>query len=87
MIHHPESLGAFRWATVRLYCPDCHRFAQFSKAGLIMRFGAEIHGHTLLNRLLPCDRRTGGVGAVALMRSPVSFPIVLVAVLLTVTSI
>jgi hypothetical protein len=64
MIHHPESLGAFRWATVRLYCPDCHRFAQFSKAGLIMRFGAEIHGHTLLNRLLPCDRRTDGVGAV-----------------------
>jgi hypothetical protein len=26
---------------VRLYCPDCHRFAQFRRAGLIECFGAD----------------------------------------------
>lgn len=64
MSYRPESLGAFPWGMVRAYCPDCHRFAQFSKRGLMARFGGEIHGHTLLNRLMPCDRRTTGVGAV-----------------------
>jgi hypothetical protein len=64
MTHHPESLGAFRWTTVRLYCPDRHQFAQFSKQKLIERFGGEIHGHTLLIKVKPCARRTEGVGAV-----------------------
>jgi hypothetical protein len=64
MSFHPEQLGAFPWATVRLYCKDCHRFAQFQRARLIERFGGEIHGHTLLNRLAPCDRvgKAGSVG-------------------------
>ena len=63
MTHLPESLGAFEWAMVRLYCPDCHRFAQYRKDRMIKRFGGEIHGHTLLVKLKPCDRRTEGVGA------------------------
>jgi hypothetical protein len=64
MSDNPESLGAFRWRMVRLYCPDCHRFAQYRKTTLMERFGGEIHGHTLLVKLKPCDRRTEGVGAV-----------------------
>jgi hypothetical protein len=31
-------------------------------ATLIKRFGGEIHGHTLLIKLKPYDRRTEGVG-------------------------
>jgi hypothetical protein len=64
MAYNPEQLGAFRWTTVRLYCPDCHQFAQFNKKGLVERFGGEIHGHTPLIKLKPCARRTEGVGAV-----------------------
>jgi hypothetical protein len=26
---------------IRLYCPDCHRGAQFGVAGLLKRFGTE----------------------------------------------
>ena len=46
---------------MRLYCLDCHRFAQYRKTTLMERFGGEIHGHTLLVTLKPCDRRTEGV--------------------------
>jgi hypothetical protein len=64
MTYNPEQLGAFNGRMVRLYCPDCHRFAQYGKTTLIERFGGEIHGHTLLIKLKPCERRTEGVGAV-----------------------
>jgi hypothetical protein len=43
---------------VRLYCPECHRFAQFGRAGLLARFGAEIAMPDLLGRLRPCGRRS-----------------------------
>lgn len=64
MSYNPEQLGAFPWGVVRIYCPDCHRFAQYKRAALMERFGGDIHGHTLLIKLKPCDRRTTGVGAV-----------------------
>lgn len=35
---------------------------QYRKTTLMERFGGEIHGHTLLVTLKPCDRRTEGVG-------------------------
>jgi hypothetical protein len=41
---------------VRMYCPDCHRFAQFRTAGLVERFGAEHDMPSLLAKLRPCDR-------------------------------
>ncbi len=40
---------------VRMYCPDCHRFAQFRRDGLIERFGPEMPMPTLLRQLKPCD--------------------------------
>jgi hypothetical protein len=33
-----------RLCMVRLCCPDRHWFAQFTKKGLMERFGADIHG-------------------------------------------
>jgi hypothetical protein len=40
---------------VRMYCPDCHRFAQFGRAGLIERFGANQAMPSLLRILKPCS--------------------------------
>jgi hypothetical protein len=39
---------------VRMYCGDCHRFAQFGRAGLIKRFGPQHPMPTLLRLLKPC---------------------------------
>jgi len=50
------TLSDEREPMVRLYCPDCHRFAQFGRAGLIERFGAEHDMPSLLSKLRPCDR-------------------------------
>lgn len=41
---------------IRLYCPDCHRGAQFRVAGLLKRFGTEQDMPGLLTRLKPCGR-------------------------------
>jgi hypothetical protein len=43
---------------IRLYCPDCHRGAQFRVAGLLKRFGTEQDMPGLLARLRPCDRNS-----------------------------
>jgi hypothetical protein len=40
---------------VRMYCPDCHRFAQFRRAGLLERFGADQPMPSLLRILKPCS--------------------------------
>jgi hypothetical protein len=40
---------------VRVYCPECHRFAQFGRAGLIERFGADQPMPSLLRILKPCS--------------------------------
>jgi hypothetical protein len=29
------------WPVVRLYCPQCHRFAQFKRTTLLARFGPD----------------------------------------------
>jgi hypothetical protein len=50
------TLADEREPMVRLYCPDCHRCAQFRRAGLIERFGAEHDMPSLLAKLQPCDR-------------------------------
>jgi hypothetical protein len=39
---------------VRIYCPDCHRFAQFRRSGLIERFGPDQAMPSLLRILKPC---------------------------------
>jgi hypothetical protein len=43
---------------IRLYCPECHRGAQFRVAGLLKRFGTEQDMPGLLARLRPCDRNS-----------------------------
>jgi hypothetical protein len=45
-----------------MYCPDCHRFAQFRRAGLVERFGAEQPMPTLLRILKPCSIGGGRSG-------------------------
>ena len=44
------------WPVVRLYCPDCGRFAQFRRATLIERFGPDQNMPDMLRLLQPCDR-------------------------------
>lgn len=41
---------------IRLYCRDCHRWAQFQRDGLIERFGADQALPDLLRKVQPCDR-------------------------------
>ena len=36
---------------IRVYCPECHRFAQFGRAGLVERFGPDQPMPTLLRIL------------------------------------
>jgi hypothetical protein len=33
------TLSDIDWPVVRLYCPACHRFAQFKRSTLLKRFG------------------------------------------------
>jgi hypothetical protein len=40
-------------AAIRLYCPDCHRFAQFNTARLLERFGPDQGMPGLLGKLNP----------------------------------
>jgi hypothetical protein len=42
-----------------MYCPDCHRFAQFRRDRLIDRFGAEQPMPSLLRVLKPCSIDAG----------------------------
>lgn len=47
-------LGEVTAAMIRLYCPDCHRFAQFKRVALLERFGADKPMPTMLRDLKPC---------------------------------
>jgi hypothetical protein len=49
------SLSDVNWPMVRLYCPQCHRFAQFKRARLLVRFGPDKPMPTMLRDLKPCD--------------------------------
>src|SRR5262245_58605745 len=61
MARGSTDLKAFSGAMVRLYCPDCRRFAQFRRQTLIDRFG-DVTMPDLLKHLKPCER-TDGIGS------------------------
>jgi hypothetical protein len=44
---------------IRLYCPQCHRFAQFKPARLLERFGPDKPMPTMLQDLKPCNMGAG----------------------------
>jgi hypothetical protein len=48
-------LGEMTAVMIRLYCPDCHRFAQFKRAKLLEQFGPDKPMPTMLRDLEPCD--------------------------------
>jgi hypothetical protein len=48
-------LGEMTTAMIRLYCPECHRFAQFRRAKLLDRFGSDKPMPTMLRDLKPCN--------------------------------
>jgi hypothetical protein len=61
--------AASRWVgeeikdpVVRVYCPECHRFAQFGRAGLVERFGADEPMPSLLRILKSCTVGDGMSG-------------------------
>jgi hypothetical protein len=41
MIKGAYTLSDIDWPVVRLYCPQCHRFAQFKRSALLQRFGPD----------------------------------------------
>jgi hypothetical protein len=49
------SLNDIDWPVVRLYCPECHCFAQFKRSKLLERFGPDKPMPTMLRDLKPCD--------------------------------
>jgi hypothetical protein len=49
------TLSAIDWPVVRLYCPQCHHFAQFRRAALLQRFGFYKVMPSMLGDLKPCD--------------------------------
>jgi hypothetical protein len=55
-------LGEMTAAMIRLYCAECHRFAQFKRASLLKRFGPDKPMPTMLRDLKPCNvgGRTSG---------------------------
>jgi hypothetical protein len=48
-------LGEMSAAMIRLYCSQCHRFAQFKRAALLKRFGPDKVMPSMLRDLKPCD--------------------------------
>jgi hypothetical protein len=51
-------LSDIDWPVVRLYCPQCHRHAQFKRSTLLDRFGPDKVMPSMLADLKPC--RIGG---------------------------
>jgi hypothetical protein len=51
------TLRDISWPVVRIYCPTCHRFAQYSRAGLVERFH-NMPG--ILSKLRPCHGKGSG---------------------------
>jgi hypothetical protein len=56
MAHGARELGDFPEAMVRLYCAECHRFAQYGRERLVERFGRDQSLPSLLDKLTPCPR-------------------------------
>jgi hypothetical protein len=48
-------LGEMTAAMIRLYCPECHRFAQFKRSKLLERFGPDKPRPTMLANLKACN--------------------------------
>ena len=48
-------LGEMTAAMIRLYCPDCHRFAQLKRSKLLEQFGPEKPMPTMLRDVKRCD--------------------------------
>ena len=55
-------LGDMASAMIRLYFPECHRFAQFRTSGLLTRFGPDIPMPSMLRKLKPCNIGNGTSG-------------------------
>jgi hypothetical protein len=55
MANGAYSLGEIDWSMVRLYCSECHRFAQFKRATLLKRFGPDKVTPSMLRDMKPCD--------------------------------
>jgi hypothetical protein len=49
------TLDDIGWPMVRLYCPHCHRFAQFKRTTLLARFGPDKVMPSMLRDLKPCN--------------------------------
>jgi hypothetical protein len=48
------TLSDIDWPVVRLYCPACHRHAQFKRSKLLDRFGPDKVMPSLLADMKPC---------------------------------
>ena len=55
-------LGEMTAAMIRLYCPECHRFAQFKRARLLQQFGPDKPMPSMLRDLKPCNIGGGTSG-------------------------
>jgi hypothetical protein len=55
-------LGEMKVAMIRLYCPECHRFAQFRTTRLLERFGPDMAMPSMLRELKPCNIGSGTSG-------------------------
>jgi hypothetical protein len=62
------TLSDITWPMVRLYCPQCHRHAQFKRSTLLDRFGPDKVMPSMLADLKPC-----GIGQ--RVRAAVSAPV------------
>jgi hypothetical protein len=56
------TLSDIDWPVVRLYCSQCHRFAQFKRATLLTRFGSDEPMPSMLRDLKPCNIGGGTSG-------------------------
>jgi len=61
MTNGAYTLSDIDWPAVRLYCPQCHRFAQF-KRSLLKRFGPDLPMPSMLRDLKPCTVGGGTSG-------------------------
>jgi hypothetical protein len=55
-------LGEMTAAMIRLYCPECHRFAQLKRTTLLERFGPDKPMPSMLPELKPCSIGGGTSG-------------------------
>jgi len=56
------TLSHIDWPMVRLYCPQCHRHAQFKRSALLKRFGPDKVMPSMLADMKPCGIGGGTSG-------------------------